>query len=1777
MAWVVLLQLGLLAASLIASHYLAPKAGEEAAKAATMGQFLQPRADEGEAIPLLYGTGRLRSPIIIRQGDLTPIAIEVDGNRIAYTYLMHLRLLLCRGNSPVTATTGGAQLVAMYVGDRSVERIEAAGPSVGTAGVSSEVLRLSDDNILATDPQGHRQPFINPDALGYMFFYKGRWDQERNAADLSPTEDATLTPAYRGQVHVGLGYYEPTFPGMFWQIGASGAIPPYSFVVHNPVSIPGYEAETAPIGNGDANPIAIIYDVLTNEWGGIGAPASAIDLTSFAAAAQTLQDEQHGMSLVVQRAVDARELIETVLKQIDGVVYEEPTTRKYVVKLVREDYTLGSLFIADESNIIGAPELSTTLWEETTNEVAVTYTRAAVNFSPATESVQDAANLNSQGGRRRRSEFSFPGCTRASLARFLASRELNFLSRPIMRLRIQMQRSATILRPGDPFRFQWADYGASGLDAVFRVGEMDVGTLDDGTVTITAVQDRFAIPGTLWDGNESVSDEGGGAAAYPTPILLRTITEAPRWIQLKAFEAGTLANVDAQRGMYLARAEGSDDRYRVDTDDAGDLAARTFPGRFELDDVYLRTQGPYDTTGIQIRAVSGWTPANATATQIATEGRNLIQIDGEILAFETATFVSGTTWTLDNVWRGVLDTVPADHAEGATGYVLPGSFAGGAIGSRVLVHGTSYEATTLAAAGTTWTPAAESPVDTLTATSRVRRPYPVDNLTVNGSQSPAALSDDGVTMTWAKRDRTKGTITRPDAATETPEAGTAYHAVGYKGTGPLDGGTQVTLQAGITSGTTRYPLGAVGHGALEVGVDSALAVTLPDGTTPTLTAWQVPTLEVVAPRHRNLIINGKFDDGTNNWTTSGGTASAGSGAGSLGGGGTMMTAAASTTTLTFYQDIPIQGYDPADLRALLTFAAGPTAADANDTFAVTMTSRDASNNVLDTATIAATHPAAWDRYDVEIANLDVDTATIRVSFTIAIATSGDGGDTHVDIGVTECRLRVGDFTGQLLSDPEFGALTAWSQTVGTWSIKTATLYGSAQYVRPDDGASAQLRQAITPAAGWERNATAELVCGRMNDDTGDTGTVTLQALNGGGTVLASSTTGAEDSTALGGTNVWAPRRLTLDLPDGTATVRVQLDAARVTGTPLNACFGDFDLRLHKELDPVYEEDVPFNAPPTQRLPASHAEWVSAWPNIAPPNVALYAGRANGELGSEPLLEVVGAAYTDGEFVCDEGRADGRLRTKAYDLAGGTVRVGAVGDSFLNFRSTENWCVVVAYKADVWDGDEWGLASRVISSRGWELGHNASGAASATLYGTTTATATSAATIGDPGIGVLRMAAIHHDATADEVAVIDHTGATTASTAAIGEFRTTTPGQATLGDGPSFTAFGGQIARIWAWRGTSTPTTTEIASLFDYATNPTGVIDPYPRTGYVVTVDGSDADGLVGRGWPIGVAPHVLDEEIGTDLALVSCPACTNLVSPDFTAWTTVGGVVETIADPLLGIRCGRAVASASGDGIRSPAYAFGAAATVYFQIGYSSPDGTATFVLEDNSGSTVASYTLPTAATPTVVSLSLSWTGATAGNGKLRITSGSTGRAVRVSAVMYAGLVEPARRVFPIGTPGAVCPSVTVAPTTLYNAEGELYADVALVTQGTATIARAWNTSNANDNRQLRLVSGDLVGKHATSAGTNTDATATLTLDTATRYQARLRWQVVGLRDGTSSEWTSVRGEQGATVDTATGRTATWTPSATALTRVDVGHDGGTDVAAGSIARIRLRAREPRL
>ena len=896
----------------------------------------------------------------------------------------------------------------------------------------------------------------------------------------------------------------------------------------------------------------------------------------------------------------------------------------------------------------------------------------------------------------------------------------------------------------------------------------------------------------------------------------------------------------------------------------------------------------------------------------------------------------------------------------------------------------------------------------------------------------------------------------------------------------------------------------------------------------------------------------------------------------------MATPAGSVTTLTIRQDVPVSGYPPGHLRGLLELAAGPTTGDANDTIAVSMVERDSGGSTLATHSIAATHPTAWDRYQVDVASLDAALDTVRVDLTEAIASVGDGGDTHADIGVTEVELRIGQFTDQLLAHPEFDSgLTGWTEASGTWQVLTATLYGSAHYVRPNDGASATLRQDVTPPTGYARNATAVLWVGRMNDAASDTGKVTLAAIDGGAppAVLASVSTADE---AISPSNAWARRYLTLDLPDATVAVRVQFDATRVSGTPLNSCFSDPRLRIFKALDSTVDIDHVLNQPPRQRIPATRAEWVAAWPTITPPNVAMYAGREIGELGIEPLLEAVGSAAFNGEFVCDEGRQDGRRRTACMDLYGGTVRVAPVGNSFMNFRSTEDWCVAVVYKSGVWQGTEVGLVARSDASTvGWEMYLDASGVLTANFFGPGgSAQVIDATSQPPPQFGEMRIAILHYAHASHVATLITERGTVGADdVSAAGEFRTPDPGQPSGGISANSSALNGQIARIWSWRGPATPSASTLSEIPTWTTDPVaGAVELTARAGAVATIDGSDANGLTLRTWPIGVAPYVLDDEIG-DMALLSQPSVTNLSTWELGSWTTVSGTVATAACPATGIREGRSIASASGGGLRSPTIALGGAGTIYVSLLYAAPDGNATLILEDNSGTTVDSVTLGSTSTTAIAETTLTWTGATSGNGKLRLTSGDAARTLAVSPAMCIGTAPTTPRAIPCpGTAGAVMPSLTIAPTDLWNHEGELFVDVVPVDTGSYTLARAWNGTNANDNRQIRVNAGAIEGKHATSAASNTSATISVpTIDTTVRYTSRLRWARCALVDGTSSEFTSVRAEQGATVDTATGRSSTWTPSATEVTRVDVGHDNGADVALAHFGRIRIRAREPRL
>ena len=79
MAFPVLIALGLLALSLAATYYLRPDTSTEKLRAASLSDFGAPRAVDGDALPLVYGTMRLRSPALVWFGDLVATSITVSG------------------------------------------------------------------------------------------------------------------------------------------------------------------------------------------------------------------------------------------------------------------------------------------------------------------------------------------------------------------------------------------------------------------------------------------------------------------------------------------------------------------------------------------------------------------------------------------------------------------------------------------------------------------------------------------------------------------------------------------------------------------------------------------------------------------------------------------------------------------------------------------------------------------------------------------------------------------------------------------------------------------------------------------------------------------------------------------------------------------------------------------------------------------------------------------------------------------------------------------------------------------------------------------------------------------------------------------------------------------------------------------------------------------------------------------------------------------------------------------------------------------------------------------------------------------------------------------------------------------------------------------------------------------------------------------------------------------------------------------------------------------
>jgi hypothetical protein len=1307
-------------------------------------------------------------------------------------------------------------------------------------------------------------------------------------------------------------------------------LPPYSFEVFaipfiSEVGVPAYYRTAA--GQG-MNPIGVIHDLMTSKFGKLGIDEEMLDLTSFTDAAVLLALEENGYSRVIYDLQDASALIQEILDQVHGVMYADVATGKYTIKLIRNDYTVASLPLFNQDNVIGPPELQVGTWEETYNEVRIKWTDRDRDYTQAVAMAQDAANVYGQNERLRFIELDFPGICDERLAHKVAARELKLASTPLRRLNLTVDRSGHTLRPGGLFRFTWPEYNI--VDAVFRVGSVDFGLLDDNRIQVVAVEDVFSLDGVTVFDEDPENHIPTPPPFEPFAIQDRLVVEMPRFLQV---QADTFTQ-DRQHLMHWAHPADDATAYRarvqVGPSAALDVGWRAFHTRAKVETTYARTAAPYDTTtGLRINNfVQGPTFLGAATTAEIQGGKNLVLVGGEIIAYESTTDIGGGVTRLNNVWRGLLDTVPVDHAIGELVYFLPpDALTLWPAGLFPFAIGTVVAVKLIPRRGIIEINEASAEEDLITITERIKRPYPGANFKAAASNAAiTSLEEEGLDLTWLTRDLDKATVTRGDTAAEVVPADVKYFPVVSKPTF-----ADVTVAAGniVTNPVSSSPIALASasrgrHGQFDLKmrtIDENSGFTALDDTF----SWQDPRIPVFAHRWRNLLVNGRFAYNSGAAPT-GWTAVSGSPivdtvtANSLGinpATARYVKGNAASTAYILDQKVYIPAWltDNGGGGRLVAVFDGftrnlPGDAGLADQTTITLATYNISDVLLtSTAFGPTTDDQTWTHRSLTLA---IPNATEYIKVTLR-------GDSDVENGTpftafAECILRLGHVGAQLLLNPDFeSGLTSWTTVLGDWSIGADIPYINTQYVFGGTAAAtAELRQDVAIPAGFEYG-TAILECARCNNasDADDTGEVILEALNAGGTVIATTTTGIETLTV----NVWVRRRLKLNLPAAAVTLRTRLRASRVTdASACNSGFDDMDLRVHKGLDPDLDLDAVFTSPPVTPIPLSVGKWSADQANVPAPNHALWNGSGNagaiindGAPQNYPaaLIDTTNTVLMGVPFV---GPWNGTTCVhKAYEfLRAGNHDLAVFGTNtfYQRYGSTFDWSVAVVFRVNESPfNTACGLVGkRVVGGQGWSLSINSTGQIVATLQGTlATITKTGSDVASD---GLPHMVVLIYKASTNELFL--------AKDGVLGS-ATSTAGMGTIGSSARFrigrshaaeAPLPGQISRVYGWYGTAL-TSAHVSALWKVGSDSSGkmgfivqqfagacvVKDPSVTNGIAVA---RVEDDFFGYAWDSRLA---VGGASGWGLAMGR--AVVNLISQDFanSAWFT-----QAPASSLMGQR-----------------------------------------------------------------------------------------------------------------------------------------------------------------------------------------------------------------------------------------------------------------------------------
>lgn len=730
MGWFAIIYVVLLVVSMVLSFLLTPKPKIENARPKPLGDFNVPTATENRAVPIVWGTVDIRGPNVLWYGNLKVVGIVQKQGKghavVGFRYFIGMDLLLCYG--PVDRITN------LEISDKNYLLSDISPTLPLTPAQTGTAIVLSSRKHLGGSTRGGT-------VRGTIRVYSGGPGATQNA--YLQSQLGTNIPAYVNVAHAVAERIE---------VGESTQIGNYVFRVSRFPDNLGLTGDNhiakGTITNGDANPMEVLYEILTSDLFGLSIDPGRIDIASFVTAGNTLASEGNGMSWIITSVTPALDLISEIVRQADAVFFED-ATGKFSVRLVRDDYTPGTLPLFDENNILEMNNFSRTAWTETQNHVNIGYADRNKDFQETGAMSQDLANVRIQGAEVR-ADFSYPGVKHSENAVAIAERELRQLSFPLAKVTFTATRDAASLIPGDVIRFSWSLLGIT--EMVVRIMSVELGNIANGKVKVTGAQDIFRVAETIYkDPNDTgwtrPDDEADAFAAneekvrefprilanlypddIPDPELARTWNLTHRPATQEATLDAEIFVDDGGGGGFIG-GFGISEMIPFATLDA-DYAQATADK--EVSDL-LGVDSEIDFEDI----------GDEVDDQIA-QGFNLVLIEGatqaedEVIGFEFLIDDGDGSFTLRNVHRGLLDTQARDHSTGARVWFFAQgpSFSRNTFGDTQAINVRHTPQTT-----TDQLDVADATSLPITFAQRTLRPHHPANFTVNATRVPVAVDE----------------------------------------------------------------------------------------------------------------------------------------------------------------------------------------------------------------------------------------------------------------------------------------------------------------------------------------------------------------------------------------------------------------------------------------------------------------------------------------------------------------------------------------------------------------------------------------------------------------------------------------------------------------------------------------------------------------------------------------------------------------------------------------------------------------------------------------------------------------------------------------------------------------------------------------------------------------------------------------------------------------------------------------------------------------------------